>query len=252
MRWSVPITAATVATAVLGVGVATACVVVVAGGGTESDAAQSPPEQPNAPGRGSVFDSPIPLAAKALASKQAMQASQPHDTVMPSASVTYSWLPARSDDDGNGGHGGGNKVSVVKTAAVADLNRDMNGMALTCGPSCTSEPPLTEQQLIDHLRPSMAVWASSVRAAKQAEEVNAVLQMQGDQTYVPYSAFRWEVSRWDGVTVQGNAATAVFEGRGDYLTAGKWHQDELLQQVQLKLTLENGGWKLLDQEAVYR
>jgi hypothetical protein len=247
LRWSVPITAASVATAVLGVGVATAGVVVVAGGGTGSNVAQLAPDQPNAPGPAPVFDSPIPLPAQALASKQAMQAAQPHDTVMPSASVTYSWLPARPDD---GGHGGGSTVAAVKAAAVADLNQDVNGMALTCGTSCTSEPPLTEQQLTDHLHPSLAVWASSVRAAKQTEEVNAVLQMQGDPTYVPYSAFRWDVSRWGGVTVRGDTAAAVFEGRGDYLTAGKWHQDDLLQQVQLKLALEDGAWRLLDEEII--
>ncbi len=245
-----PITAASVATAVLGVGVATACVVVVADGGTESNGAQLAPNQPNAPGAGPVFDSPIPLPAQALASKQAMQSAQPHDTAMPSASVTFSWLPARSDD--GGGHAGGGTVAAVKAAAVGDLNSDMNGMALTCGTGCTSEPALTEQQLTDHLQPSLAVWAGSVRAAKQTEEVNAVLQAQSEPTYVPYSAFRWDVSRWDGVTVQGNTATAVFEGRGDYLIAGKWHQDDLLQQAQLKLSLEDGAWKLVDEAIIYQ
>ena len=185
----------------------------------------------------------------ALASKQAAQATEPRETLMPSTSVTYSWLPARSDD---GGPGGVSAVNVVKAAALADLNRDMNDMALTCGTSCSSEPALTKQQLIDHLQPSLAVWASSVRAARQTEEVNALLQTQGDPTYVAYSAFRWDVSRWDGVTVRGNTATAVFEGKGDYLVAGKWHQDDTLQQAQLKLTLEDGAWKLLDQAGIYQ
>ena len=154
---------------------------------------------------------------------------------------------------GNNGEGGGAvAVGLVKAAALADLNHDMNGQALLCGAGCTSEQRLSEQQVIDHLQPSLAVWSTSVRATKQAEEVRAWLSMQTDSTYVPYSAFRWDVAKWVSVSIHSTSASAIFEGKGDYLTNGKWQPDEILQQVQLKLVLEDGSWKLLDQEVIYQ
>ena len=258
LGWSVPVTLTTTLTAVvLGAGVATACVVVVSGGGTENNVAPMPPDKLTAPGPGPAFNSAIPLPADALAAKRHLQNAAPPDAVLPSASVTYSWLPSHppgndGDEAGNDGRDGNiNTAATVKDAAVADLNEDMNGQALTCGTTCTSEPPLSERQVIDHVGPSLTVWSTAARATKEAEEVKAWLDMQNDPTYVPYSAFRWDVSKWDDVTVTGTTAAAVFEGKGNYLINGSWQPDETLQQVQLKLVLEQGSWRLSDEEVLY-
>lgn len=247
MRWSVPITVTSVtATIVVAAGVATACVIALppTAGGPENDIGQLAPDRPHPPGPGPSYGPPTPLPGDAYGAKQSLLANESADPdfFLPPASIT--WMSSVRDK------GSSSDIKAVKTATVADLQTDMAGQALTCGTSCTSEPPLTADQVAAHLQPSLSVWASSVRAATQTQEVDARLAAQDDSTYVPYSAFRWDVTKWDGVQVHGDTALAVFEGYQDYLIGGSWQRDDNLVQEQIMLVFEDGSWKLLDQEGV--
>jgi hypothetical protein len=88
-----------------------------------------------------------------------------------------------------------------------------------------------------------AAWSPSRTAAALEEWETAIEEFVDDPSYQSYSANRFVVQQWQGVTVTSRSAFAKVLGYEEYRTEAGWVADEPAQW-QISLVRSSGTWRL--------
>ncbi|WP_415003150.1 hypothetical protein [Aeromicrobium sp.] len=142
------------------------------------------------------------------------------------------------------------KVLAVKTAVPILLRQDasvgrmpnLEPSLRTVAVTATSAVTLVDTTLKN-------VWSPQVVAGEVQTWLSSLQLAAADPNYIPYSDNSFTVSEWQGVQVDGNAATATFLGHNSYKLPDGWKSDPD-DQYQMTLQYVSGllgvgsGWRL--------
>jgi hypothetical protein len=94
------------------------------------------------------------------------------------------------------------------------------------------------------------VDAASVLDQRTASAAAAMADAYADPTYQPYVDNAFTVDQWQGVQISGTSAFVLLMAHDSYKNVDGTWDDDISRQWQVKLSLENGRWKLVSHNEV--